>query len=127
MAADLREPVGNERSMTIREDIVRRTWATTEGPPALAWIQPFRPSVFPPFLLLVFDLTTAVVLYSVLVAAVFISLWLWYDRRDHRRFERERRKTTFHCIRCDTLYTAPAGTELSKCPKCGHENTRLKF
>ena len=43
------------------------------------------------------------------------------------RFERERRKTTFHCIRCDALYSAPAGTDLSPCPKCGHPNARLRF
>jgi len=74
-----------------------------------------------------FDLTTAAVLYCVLVAAAFLGLWLWYDRRDQRRFESERRKTSFHCIRCDTLYTAPGRAELAKCPKCGHENLRLKF
>ena len=74
-----------------------------------------------------FDLPTATVIYCVLVALVFLGLWLWYDRRDHRTFERERRKTTFHCIRCDRLYTAPVGSELAKCPRCGHENTRLKF
>ena len=73
------------------------------------------------------DFGTAVVIFCVVVAALFLSLWLWYDRRDHRRFELERRKTTFHCIRCDALYTAPGGTELAKCPKCGHENSRLKF
>jgi len=74
-----------------------------------------------------FDLTTAAVIYCVIVAAVFIGLWLWYDGRDHRRFERERRKTTFHCIRCDALYSAPSGTDLSPCPKCGHPNARLRF
>jgi hypothetical protein len=74
-----------------------------------------------------FDLTTGAVIYCVLVAAVFLGLWLWYDRRDHRRFELERRKTTFHCIRCDALYTAPSGTELAACPKCGHQNSRLRF
>ena len=74
-----------------------------------------------------FDPTIPVVLYCVLVGVVVVSLWLWYDRRDHRNFEAERRKTSFHCIRCDTLYTAPAGTELSRCPKCSHENARLKF
>ena len=42
-------------------------------------------------------------------------------------FERERRKTTFLCIRCDHLYTGPSGTELLACPRCHHENTRLKF
>jgi rRNA maturation endonuclease Nob1 len=75
----------------------------------------------------VFDLTTGVFLYSLIVAAVFLGLWFYYDRRDHLRFELERRKTTFHCIRCDRLYTARAGTPFCKCPRCGHENTRLKF
>ncbi len=74
-----------------------------------------------------FDLSTATALYCTLVALVFLGLWLWYDRRDHRNFEQQRRKTTFHCIRCDELYTAPVGTELAKCPHCGHENSRLRF
>ena len=64
---------------------------------------------------------------AVLVAAIFLGLWFYYDRRDYRRFERERRKTTFHCIRCDQLYTASLGSELCPCPRCAHENTRLKF
>jgi len=76
---------------------------------------------------IVFELTTAAVVYCVLVAGVFLGLWLYYDRRDHRRFELERRKTVFHCIRCDALYTAPSGAELCKCPKCGYENARLRF
>ncbi|PTX92439.1 hydrogenase nickel incorporation protein HypA [Opitutus sp. ER46] len=74
-----------------------------------------------------FDLTIGAVVYCVLTAVVFLGLWLWYDRRDHRRFELERRKTTFHCIRCDALYSAPTGTELCRCPHCGHENGRLRF
>ena len=74
-----------------------------------------------------FDLTTRAVIFCVLLAIVFLGLWLAYDRREHHRFETERRKTTFHCIRCNRLYTAQAGTELCRCPRCGHENTRLKF
>jgi hypothetical protein len=74
-----------------------------------------------------FDFTTATVIYCVLVGGVFLGIWLYYDRRDHRRFERERRKTTFHCIRCDALYVAPFGTSVCKCPRCGYENARLKF
>ncbi|HTQ32432.1 MAG TPA: hydrogenase nickel incorporation protein HypA [Opitutaceae bacterium] len=72
-------------------------------------------------------LPTAVVFYCLVVAAVFLGLWFYYDRRDHARFEGERRKTTFHCIRCGHLYVAPTGAELCKCPRCGHENSRLKF
>lgn len=73
------------------------------------------------------ELTILVVAYCAAVGLVFLGLWLWYDRRDHQRFELERRKTTFHCIRCDALYTAPVGVELCACPKCGHENSRLRF
>jgi len=74
-----------------------------------------------------FELSTAAVVYCVIVAVLFLVLWLYYDRRDHASFERERRRTTFHCIRCDRLYTAPAGAELYPCPRCGHENSRLRF
>lgn len=74
-----------------------------------------------------FELSAATVIYCVIVAIVFLALWLWYDRRDHRTFEQERRKVTFHCIRCDRLYTGVVGSETAKCPRCKHENTRLKF
>lgn len=73
------------------------------------------------------SLGAATVIYCVIVGAAFLGLWLWYDRRDHERFELERRRTTFHCVRCDTLYTAPSAHDLAKCPKCGHENSRLRF
>jgi hypothetical protein len=74
-----------------------------------------------------FEPTTAAVIYSLLVAVVFIGVWFYYDRRDHASFQAGRRKTAFHCIRCDRLYAAPAGTETCACPACGHENARLKF
>ncbi|MBI5691541.1 MAG: hydrogenase nickel incorporation protein HypA [Verrucomicrobia bacterium] len=74
-----------------------------------------------------FEFSTATVLYCVFVAITFLVLWIYYDRRDHRRFELERRKSTFHCIRCDHLYGAPGRAELARCPNCGHENVRLKF
>jgi uncharacterized paraquat-inducible protein A len=74
-----------------------------------------------------FELSTGIVVYCTLIGLVFLVLWFGYDRRDHLRFERERRRVTFHCIRCDALYSAPKGTELSSCPKCGHENARLRF
>ena len=73
------------------------------------------------------EFPAAVVIYCVLVAVVFLGLWLFYDRRDQMRFDRERRRTTFQCIRCDRLYTAPEGAALFPCPRCGHENARLRF
>jgi hypothetical protein len=74
-----------------------------------------------------FPLQIAVVGFCSLVGVAFLALWLWYDRRDHARFERERRQSTFHCIRCDRLYAAAGAPELCDCPNCGHRNARLRF
>lgn len=73
------------------------------------------------------DFTLHVVLYGLLVLGAFGFLWLYYDRRDRAFYDAERCKITFHCIRCDHLYTEKAGADLVKCPNCGHMNTRLKF
>lgn len=72
-------------------------------------------------------LQVASVIYCFLVAAVFLGLWLYYDRRDHARFEGERRRTTFRCTRCGHLYVIRGEVAESVCPRCSHENTRLKF
>ena len=37
------------------------------------------------------QLTAAAVAYCALVGGVFLALWSYYDRRDHARFEVERR------------------------------------
>jgi ribosomal protein L37AE/L43A len=73
------------------------------------------------------DLTLDVILYGLLVLGSFGFLWFYYDRRDRALYDAQRRKITFHCIRCDHLYTEKAGTGVAPCPKCGHPNTRLKF
>ena len=73
------------------------------------------------------DYTLDVVLYGLLVLGVFGFLWVYYDRRDRAYYDALRRKITFHCIRCDRLYTEKKGTETAPCPQCGHVNLRLKF
>jgi Zn finger protein HypA/HybF involved in hydrogenase expression len=73
------------------------------------------------------DFTAGVVVYCLLVLAFFFGVWIYYDRRDHALFERERRKLTFHCIRCGQLYTAKSRTGTAVCPQCGHTNARLRF
>lgn len=75
----------------------------------------------------VIDPTVGAVVYCLLVVGFFFCLWLYYDRRDHALYENERRKVIFHCIRCDRLYTSRRGNEVCPCPRCGHENARLKF
>lgn len=74
-----------------------------------------------------FDLTTAAVIYCLGLAGFFLGLWIYYDRRDHHRFEAEKRKTIFHCVRCDRVYTARGRVGEADCPHCGHKNGRLRF
>lgn len=66
-------------------------------------------------------------IYCLLVACVFLGLWLYYDRRDYARFEVERRRTTFCCVRCNHLFVVRGAVDSSPCPICGQENTRLRF
>ncbi|OAM87204.1 hydrogenase nickel incorporation protein HypA [Termitidicoccus mucosus] len=73
------------------------------------------------------DLVTIVVIYCFLVAALFLAMWIFYDRRDYALFDHERRKSTFLCVRCEHLYAAAGSPEECPCPKCGHENARLKY
>jgi len=73
------------------------------------------------------DLVTAAAVFSFLVAGVFLGLWTFYDRRDYALFEHARRKSTFCCVRCHTIYGAAGRPDLCKCPHCGHENARLRF
>lgn len=74
-----------------------------------------------------FALNSAVTAYCAIVGVGFLGLWRWYDRRDNWRFEHEKRKTSFHCIRCDRLYSARGGADVTECPSCGHRNARLRF
>lgn len=48
-------------------------------------------------------------------------------RRQSRAYERLARTRTFHCLRCDCVYTAPASAEVQPCPNCGYKNARLSF
>ena len=75
----------------------------------------------------VFDLASGAFAFSLVVALGFLGLWLYYDRRDYARYEAERRQTSFHCIRCDHVFALPGHLDGGTCPRCGHENGRLRF
>jgi hypothetical protein len=75
----------------------------------------------------VHELTLVATFYCLGLAGLFLGLWMYYDRRDHARFEAERRRTPFHCVRCDQLYALPGEQGMGACPHCGHRNTPLHF
>jgi uncharacterized paraquat-inducible protein A len=73
------------------------------------------------------DFVAASLAYCFLVAGLFLGLGIYYDRRDHARFEAERRQASFHCARCGHLYAPKGETDRSNCPRCAQENSRLSF
>ncbi len=79
-----------------------------------------------PFVLTV-NLSFGALIYTVSAIVLIFGLWIYYDVRDRKLIDAKRRRVVFHCIRCDKLYSAPEGTEVCKCPRCGFENSRLRF
>ncbi|MBP3302951.1 MAG: hypothetical protein J6L64_07470 [Opitutales bacterium] len=67
----------------------------------------------------------AVLLFGI---ALFAGIVRWYyDRRERVLHDHRRYQTVFYCIRCGKIYSRPRQREVSACPHCGFENTRMKF
>lgn len=73
------------------------------------------------------SLVVATFVYSSLVAGVFVGIWIYYDKRDHERFEIERVQGSYHCVKCGHLYACQGGPAEAACPRCKAENLRLKI
>jgi len=76
---------------------------------------------------LALDFSFLVVLLVGVGIALMTGLWLYYDRRDRQIFDRTRQRTTYHCLKCNQVYTAEPQAGLVSCPRCGHQNPRLHF
>lgn len=75
----------------------------------------------------VVDLTVGALIYIFSALALIVGLWIFYDLRDNNLYEAERKRTIFHCVKCDKIYTEKQGIEVARCPRCAFENTRLKY
>jgi uncharacterized paraquat-inducible protein A len=73
------------------------------------------------------SLSVGALIYIFSAFGLILGLWFYHDWRDRGLYDRERRKSIFHCIRCDNLYAARVGTETAQCPRCGFRNSRLRF
>lgn len=65
--------------------------------------------------------------YIALGAGGLFVLWIYTDFRDKQLYDSRRRKLVYHCIRCDHLYTGTGENERKRCPRCQHDNHRLRF
>lgn len=72
------------------------------------------------------SLVVATFVYSLLVACVFVGIWIYYDKRDHDRFETERAQGSYHCVKCGHLYARHGRPARAACPRCKADNVRLK-
>ena len=63
---------------------------------------------------------------SALLGVFALAAWV-LSRRQRVAYERLARTATFHCMRCDSVYTASSQVQSQPCPKCGYKNARLKF
>ncbi len=73
---------------------------------------------------------TISVFFAVVVSAAMLILGVSavaVSRRQRKSYEFLARTETFHCLRCDSVYTAAAGSDSQPCPKCGYKNSKLKF
>lgn len=80
--------------------------------------------MFPMFIV---DLSVGALIYIFCALGLIVGLWIYYDLRDNNLYEAERKRTIFHCVKCDKIYTKKQGTEVGACPRCGFKNARLKY
>ena len=86
-----------------------------------------QPAAEPSSFVFTVSLSVGALIYTLSACALVFGLSFFYDRRDRHLYESQRRRTIFHCIRCDKLYAARAGTDTCPCPRCGFNNARLTF
>ena len=68
-----------------------------------------------------------VIAFLLIGMVFFITLWLYYDRRDKIFYDRQRLRHVHHCVKCGNLYATRNGSENTACPECGFENPSLRF
>ncbi len=59
--------------------------------------------------------------------AVFAAFSYVFSRRRGKAYDRRARSKTYHCLRCDCVYTSSEKGQAAACPICNYKNARLKF
>jgi len=70
-----------------------------------------------------------IALYTGSALVLLAALWFLREWRERRRFEEQRRRKVFHCVRCGAVYSVrKADTkEGEPCPECGYRNYELSY
>lgn len=68
-----------------------------------------------------------IILFLVSGLLLFAGLWLYYDQRDRKYYDRKRQLSVYHCVRCGYLYSQRDIRKPAACVRCGFVNDSLKF
>lgn len=68
-----------------------------------------------------------VILFLLSGLLLFVGLWLYYDLRDRKYYDRKRLLSVYHCVRCGHLYSLREMKKPAACTRCGFVNDSLKF
>lgn len=69
------------------------------------------------------ELTTAILVYSGVLAAIVAAIWLYTELSVRRPQQHLGKQFLWRCTICGLSYLDEAATNMSKCPRCGSFNT----
>ncbi len=66
-------------------------------------------------------------IYCLVGLGLSLGLWVVYDWRSARVWQRLRRQRVFRCAACEVIYRSAAGRRSAACPECGVVQAHLQF
>lgn len=69
------------------------------------------------------ELTTAIVLYSGILGAIVVAIWLYTELSVRRPQQFLGKQFLWRCTICGLSYLDEEATHMSECPRCGSYNT----
>ncbi|MBE6413877.1 MAG: hypothetical protein E7035_04915 [Verrucomicrobiaceae bacterium] len=65
----------------------------------------------------------------VLCGAIVVETvaYLVASHRHHKGYEKISKTSTFHCLKCNSVYVSREGEKSKACPNCNYRNAELKF
>ncbi len=67
-------------------------------------------------------LTTALAVYSAILAGLALMIWVYTETRAHRRRRELGKQFLWRCVYCRYTYLDEHASALSKCPRCASYN-----
>jgi uncharacterized paraquat-inducible protein A len=73
------------------------------------------------------DISTALFVYLFFTTVLVLVLWAFFDPGNRLRSFNTEEEHIRHCNICSNNYIDNTGEEVSKCPRCGSFNDRVRY